>query len=294
MLGTDTLPPQTVVPFSVPEKKKAQVLIVDDEADIRTALVRILNLEGYLAKAAGSGKMALTMLKEAAYDVLVLDLRMPRMSGMEVLKQVQQLYPDLCTIILTGEADIESAIAAAKTDAVVDFLLKPASNKEFVNAVARAVQKRTEQQRQMRVVQAAAQMLHTIHQPDNHANGSAPPATSVAPPEKLERFIQVHPLTLDRKKRLMTILDENPARMIELTKGEAAVLSTLMTHPNQVLSCRQLVEMALGYPIAESDAESVIRPYIFRLRRKLEPSPRKPCMICTVRRQGYKFVPGEA
>ncbi len=214
MLGTDTLPTQTLVPFSVPEKIKAQILVVDDEADIRTALVRILGLEGYSAKAAGSGKVALTMLKEAAYDLLVLDLGMPNMGGMEVLKQVQQLYPDLYTIILTGEADIESAIAAARTDAVVDFLLKPANHKEFVRAVARAVQKRTEQRRQMRVVQAAAQMLHTIHQPDDHTNGSQTPSTPGAAPEKMERFIQVHPLTLDRKKRLMTILDENPARMI--------------------------------------------------------------------------------
>jgi DNA-binding response OmpR family regulator len=108
-----------------------------------------------------------------------------------------------------------------------------------------------------------------------------------------DRFLHVYPLTLDRQKRLTTLVDESPARMIELTKGEASVLTLLMMHPNQVLSCHELVVKALGYEVDEAEAESVIRPYIFRLRRKLEPG-QKPSLIRTVRRRGYRYIAGQA
>ena len=269
----------------------ARILIVDDEADIRHALGRILQLEGYSAEEASSGPQALQLLKKNSYDLMILDMRMPSMSGIEVMDTIRETHPNLCIIILTGQATLESAIAAAKSDGVENYLLKPVSNEEFVEAVASALTKRAQRLRQQKLVKAAAQMLGTMQHPEISADPLTgaellPPSTST---ENRERFIHVHPLTLDRKKRLMTIVNEAPPRIVELTKGEAAVLSTLMMHPDQTLSCYELVCNALGYDIDESEAESVIRPYIFRLRRKLEPSPRKPFLIHTVRRRGYCF-----
>lgn len=263
---------------------KRRILIVDDEADIRVALARILHLEGYVAEEAGSGPEALEMLEYDTFDLMVLDLRMPGMSGLEVMKRVRESCPDLLIIILTGQATLESAIAATKSDGVVDYLLKPAKTEEFVGAVVRALRKRAERAQQQKLVSAAAHILEVMQQPDLEV-----PETSTTKTHP-DRFIHVFPVTLDCQKRVMTLLDENPARMIELTKGEAAVLATLMLHPNQTLSCHELVTQALGYGVAESEAESVIRPYVFRLRRKLERSPHKPDLIYTVRRRGYRFV----
>ncbi len=104
-----------------------------------------------------------------------------------------------------------------------------------------------------------------------------------------ERFIHVPPLILDRQKRLIT-LTTKPSLVVDLTRGEAAILACLMLSPNRVVSCRDLVTQALGYESAEDDPESLIRPYIFRLRRKIETNPKTPQLICTVRGKGYQFA----
>lgn len=271
----------------------ARILIVDDETDIRFPLARILRLEGYLADEAGSGAEALELLGEHAYDVMVLDLRMPGMHGLEVMQQAHQSYPDLLTLVLTGQATLDSAIAATKQEGVIDYLQKPINNNDFVEAIGRALQKRDERRRQQQLVRAAAQMLTAMQSPAVPAagNGSADysPEGAPAPPANIERFIHVRPLTLDRHKRLVTVTN-NPTRVIELTKGEATILTCLMLNPNQVVSCYELVANGLGYEVGEEEAESVVRPYIFRLRRKLEAQPKNPKLICTVRRKGYRFI----
>ena len=282
-----------------PQKHKARILIVDDEADIRNALVRILRLEGYHAEEVESGQAALDTLQRYTYDLIVLDMHMPGMSGLEVMQYVREHYPEIYIIILTGQATLESAIVATKSDNVIDYLLKPANNEEFVNTIEIALKKRIESQRQQKLASAATQMLNALQQPQITLDPpvikdvSSTPLQSTPLQTTTERFIHVYPITLDRQKRLMTLVDESPARVIELTRGEAAVLSTLMLNPNQILSCYELVTHALGYEINISEVESVIRPYIFRLRRKLEPNAKKPSLIRTVRRQGYRFDNGE-
>ncbi len=271
-----------------------RILIVDDEADIRSALTRILQLEGYEATEAQSGQEALNHLQNQRYDLMILDMRMPVMTGLDVLEVVQAKYPDILVIILTGQATLESAITATKTDIVVNYLLKPASTGEVLRAVEDALRKKSERVRQQRLVKAAAQVL--TMQVTN-----TPSSSTVLPekPTKLnlpadERILHVPPITLDRRKRFITIMNENPARVVELTKGEVAVLIALMCNPNKTLSCHELVSMGLGYDVDEAEAESVIRPYIFRLRRKLEPTSKKPGLIHTVRRRGYRFNAVEA
>jgi DNA-binding response OmpR family regulator len=85
-------------------------------------------------------------------------------------------------------------------------------------------------------------------------------------------------------------LNSDPAHPIELAKGEVAVLSSLMSYPNQVLSCRRIVYLSWGDTMEEMEAESIIRPYISRLRQKLELNPKKPRVLLTMRRRGYLFV----
>lgn len=278
--------------FSLPQQPmKARILVVDDEVDIRVALTHILRLEGYVAEKASSGAAALALLKHNRYDLMVLDIRMPGMSGVQVMEYVCNYYPDLLTIVLTGQATLESAIMAAKSESVINYLLKPVQTQEFVEAVSQALQKQAERIQQQRLVNTAAQILSTL-QPSEILPASVPMPSSPVPTShktQAERFIQIYPITLDCKKRRMTLMDENPAQMIELTKGEAAILATLLAHPHQTFSCYELVTLALGYKIEEAEAESVVRPYIFRLRRKLKPHSRKSSLICTVRRRGYYF-----
>ncbi|MEW5960417.1 MAG: response regulator transcription factor [Chloroflexota bacterium] len=266
----------------------ARVLVVDDEADIRSALVDILCLEGYQAEASASGQEALDMLKRQAYEVMLLNLRMPGLDGLAVIEQTRQLAVDVSIIILTGNATLESAIIAVKTEAVVDYILKPASHQEIIRAVALTLHKRAEQSRQQQLALATSRFLETMSQEPAPAPGStlpspAPPSTPPA------RFIFVPPLTLDRHKRRVTI-HGLLNKTVALSKGEAAVLSALMSQPERVLSCEALVAATWGYTMTETEAQSVIRPLISRLRQKLEPDPQKPILIYTIRGRGYRLA----
>jgi DNA-binding response OmpR family regulator len=236
------------------------------------------------------------LLQGDPYDAMVLDMQMSGMSGLEVMGQVRQLYPDLSIIILTGHATLDNAIAAAKSEQVIDYLLKPAKNQEIIEAVSRALQKRSERLRQRGLVEAARQVLETMDQPEK---SRSPPSISdrsgpFSPAETRRKgFIHVPPLSLDRRQRLVTV-EDNPDHPIELTRGETAVLVSLMASPNQVLSCRELVLAAWDYETDEVEAVSVIRPYISRLRRKIAAVIQEPQqLIRTVRGRGYCFAASE-
>jgi DNA-binding response OmpR family regulator len=251
----------------------ARLLIVDDEQSICVVLARALGYLGFDVEAANSGPEALARLAEANYDLMLLDIRMPGMDGMEVMQHVRQSNPELPIIIMTGQGTLESAIAALKLGAL-DFVLKPVGVPELAAAVEQAVHKQ------------------------GHLSGDARPMPGPAEREPLcparngtpQRLVHLPPITLDYQTRLVNVAGD-PPRQAELTEGEMAVLSTLMTYPDQVLSCRQLGRMALEYDLDEIPAQSVVRPYIFRVRQKIEANPKQPQLIRTVRGRGYMFSP---
>lgn len=271
-----------------------QILIVDDEPNIRLSLARALTLMGYSVNEASSGHEALVLLERTSHDLMVLDMHMPGLNGVEVMRRARQMQPDLLIIVLTGYATIENAIAAVKLDAV-DYLRKPANTKEIVDAVKHTLKKRAKQLHQQKLVQVLGEALHALRQTNAPATLPAAPKTSPGPTEAnldiaQHHFLHIPPLILDCRKRL-AMLEDDSAHPIELTKGETAVLSSLMRHPNRVLSCQELVHSSWGEYVEPDEADNIIRPHIFRLRQKLEADPRTPHLICTVRRRGYCFVP---
>jgi two-component system KDP operon response regulator KdpE len=262
----------------------ARLLVVDDEPNIRSALARALSFAGYTVEEASSGQAALELLERKRFDLMILDMLMPEVSGVDVMRRMRRANPGFMIIVLTGHATLESAIAAAKSDEVVDYLQKPVKNREIIEAVEKALQKRSERLRQRRLYDAVSQILDvspasgTPAQPDSPAKAVVPDQEAIFAP----------PLALNRKKRVVTI-EYNPPRTVELTKGETAVLSSLMVQPGQVLSCEELVNRGWGYDVDEFEAKSIIRPHIRRLRQKLESDPEEPQLICTVRRHGYRL-----
>ena len=262
----------------------ARLLVVDDEPQIRSALARGLGLMGFTVEEAGSGHEALALLKRAPCDAMVLDMFMPGMDGVEVMRRARLMYPDLAIIVLTGRPAIESAIAAVKTE-VADYLLKPAGVHEIADAVTRALQKRQErlhdQQQLQELVEGLNQALSTMRQA-----GAQPLDRLPAVATSREPVLHVHPLTLDRRQRLV-VIDGDAPRSVQLTGGEAAVLAVLMSYPDRVVPYRELVRLAWDYPMNEREAQAMVRPYIFRLRQKLEVNPRRPCLVRNVRGAGY-------
>ena len=101
------------------------ILIVDDEDNVRNALRRTLRKDPYDLSFAASGEEALALLEVQPVDLIVSDHLMPGMTGLELLKTVRNLYPEVMRIILTGHADLETAISAINQGEIYRFLTKP-------------------------------------------------------------------------------------------------------------------------------------------------------------------------
>jgi DNA-binding NtrC family response regulator len=121
--------------------KPEEILIVDDDAVIREGLRRILKVEGYLVETVHNGRLALDRIREGDFDLMITDLKMPGMNGIEVLQAIQSCHPELPVIMITGYAAIDNAVEAMKNGAV-DYLAKPFANKEIVEKVRKALDNR--------------------------------------------------------------------------------------------------------------------------------------------------------
>jgi nitrogen regulation protein NR(I) len=115
----------------------AHVLIVDDEVNIRRVLAAMLKREGYEATTAADGEQALAVLAKSPVDVVVTDLVMPRMGGMDLLKRVSADFPDVPVIVITAHGSVDSAVAALKAGAF-DYITKPFEQEELKKVIAKA------------------------------------------------------------------------------------------------------------------------------------------------------------
>ncbi|EAT14546.1 sigma-54 dependent transcriptional regulator [Desulfuromonas acetoxidans] len=118
-----------------------RILVVDDEAVIREAVKRILEQEGYEVITATSGHTALEKVQIDDFTVVISDLKMPGMGGMEVLKSIKILQPDVPVIIITGYATVETAVDAIKNGAF-DYLSKPFTPPQVKEMVNKAIEQR--------------------------------------------------------------------------------------------------------------------------------------------------------
>ncbi|MGD0673804.1 MAG: HD domain-containing phosphohydrolase [Polyangiaceae bacterium] len=120
--------------------ERPRVLIVDDEKFIRDILADFLGMEGYIVRTAPDGAAALAELNNAHYDLIISDLKMPRMGGIELLDAVGTTAPNALTVIMTGFGTVETAIDAMKRGAY-DYILKPFKVEEVIRVVQRGIEK---------------------------------------------------------------------------------------------------------------------------------------------------------
>ena len=120
---------------------KTRILIVDDEERFRESIARLLKAEGHVVGSAGDGTEALNALASNDYDVVLLDMKMPGLSGAETFHEIQVQGFDVETICLTGHAAIDEATRLLQKG-VFDYLLKPASVPEILETVQRAMERK--------------------------------------------------------------------------------------------------------------------------------------------------------
>jgi FixJ family two-component response regulator len=123
------------------EKKKSKVIVLDDEQIVLDSVSRILEEAGYEAKTCRSGPEAINMLRQGSFDVLITDLKMPGMDGIQAMEALAEVDPDLSMIMVTAYSTVDSAVRAMKLGAV-DYIRKPFTPDQLTELVDKVMKDR--------------------------------------------------------------------------------------------------------------------------------------------------------
>ncbi len=239
---------------------KANILVVDDEPVERQTLTEILRLEGYHVAAVANGEAAVDYVRLNPVDLILLDLRMPGMSGLDVIKVVNRTLPEVEIILFTAHGSMESAIEALRSH-VQDYLLKPASPTQILESVARGLARRTAKLQ-------ARERQETAFNVDEHAIVALGDGT-----------------VIDFGRRLV----RSGSRTVFLTPAEGRLLRIFAENIGKVFTHRELVLLVQGYATSQQEAPEILRPLVSRLRQKLADIPALMRRIVSVRGTGYVF-----
>ncbi|MEJ2757583.1 MAG: response regulator transcription factor [Anaerolineales bacterium] len=263
----------------------ASILIVDDEENLRLTLSRILSHAGHTVVTAASGEEALRVLQAGAYDLAFIDLLMPGIGGMDLLKELRQIYPDMPVLILTAHATLESAVEAVRQGAR-DYLLKPADPKMILDRVDEVLNEQKQPQR-LREILSQIQSLVAEMQQYTQPGGEAPanPLNLVLPTDPM-RFLQRGPFVLDMHARHFTLDGE----YIPLSPTNFDYLVTLVRHAPNPVTYEALVRESQGYDVTLVEAREMSRWRIHELRKAIEDDSKNPKYLITIRGSGYKLA----
>jgi DNA-binding response OmpR family regulator len=234
---------------------KNNLLIVDDEPIARQSLSDILRLEGYLVTAVANGEQAIEQVRNYSVDLIVLDLKMPGMNGLDVVQVVNQISPDTEIILLTAYGSMESAVEALR-QRVHDYLLKPASPGQILESVRRGLERREARLKQK---------------------------------EKQDADVPVFLTSDGTEVDLMRRIVQRNGQSESLTPAEGQLLKVFLENPGRVYSHRELVLLVQGYDVSQREAQEILRPLVSRLRNKLDSFPTLLERIVSVRGTGYIF-----
>ena len=234
---------------------KSNILVVDDEPVARQSLTDILKLEGYTVASAPNGQAAVEFIRTHNVDLLIVDLKMPGMDGLEVVQVVNQVSPDTEVILLTAYGSTETAIQALRLR-IHDYLLKPASPAQILATVKKGLSRR-----------------------------SAKNIAAVDTDGSQETFSLKDGTVVDLSRRQIKF----KSKIEHLTPAEGRLLRILMENKGKVFSHRELVLLVQGYDTSQREAPEILRPLVSRLRHKLDQFPSLSEQVVSVRGTGYLY-----
>jgi DNA-binding response OmpR family regulator len=230
----------------------ARVLVVEDEAGLRSSIVYNLRRGGYQVVAAENGEQALEAWTTEPSDLVLLDLMLPKVDGLEVCRRLRQLT-SVPIVMLTARVDEVDRVVGLEVGAD-DYVTKPFSMRELMARVKAMLRRRELLEQELRQTTLGSEPL---------ARGD---------------------LAIEPSRRRIT----RGGKEIALKPKEFDLLLFLARHPGQVLSADQLIEQVWGYD-SLGDV-STVRVHIRTLREKIEDDPSRPRLIETVRGVGYRLA----
>jgi DNA-binding NarL/FixJ family response regulator len=143
--------------------QKTSILIVDDEESIRVSLESMLKKYYYNVKVYSGGLIALEMLQKDHYDLIISDIMMDDITGIELLKKSKEICPEILVLLMTGYANLETAIEAVRLGAS-DYLIKPCSKKTILSSINRCLKNNTETKKQKRLTPYPKKDVNTLNE----------------------------------------------------------------------------------------------------------------------------------
>jgi DNA-binding response OmpR family regulator len=260
------------------------ILIIDDEASLRRTLARILQQARLEVTTAGSGQEGLAFLAQQPFDLVYLDIRMPDMNGLQVLKTIHSKYPELDVVLFTAQPDMNSAVEALRHGAI-DYLLKPLQPRAFINRTQDILTRRARERRKHEIqsqIQALQAELAKLE--DNEEDMQAVLET----PEEntLDRFLIRGNINLDVHARRLKIGEQ----IVSIPPTTFDYLVVLARHSPNVVDYQTLVAEAQGYQADYREAQELVKWHVHHIRQVIETNPRKPIYLINERGTGYRLV----
>mgnify|MGYP000650019907 CR=1 FL=1 len=259
---------------------KEHILIVDDESAIRFFLSEELSKAGYEVTTASSGEQALALLQQQPTDLILLDLKMEGMDGLEVMAEVERMSLPPVVIILTAHASLDSAIKAMRRGGH-DYLLKPCRTEELLASVEKGLARRRkllQQQAILHQIEISARQLRLDSLPEPSAASGKP------------RFLEIRGLLLDREQHTVA----RQGQPLPLTPSEFKLLHCLMERADQIVPVYELMQVLHGTEGDRWEARQALSTHLWNLRRKIGNAPDGSPYLVNVRGQGYRFVKSRA
>ena len=270
----------------------AHILVVDDEGANRYSVSKTLQRVGYVVDEAASGEEALSQVDKQEFDVVLTDIRMQGIDGIELLRQIKDASPDAIVILMTGYASLGTAVEALRLGAH-DYLIKPSSSQDIRTSVGRGIERARNLKRRRRLLDAIKTDVFELAREDvesarisyDTSFERSSPHYGERIPEPVNNTMQLGPLTVYPGRYQISVGD----RPIDLTPTEFDLLLYLAAHRGRVVPCHELVREVRGYAVDESEAREVIRPHVSNLRRKLKATGENNDLIVNVRGIGYRL-----
>jgi DNA-binding response OmpR family regulator len=259
------------------------ILIIDDEASLRRTLARILQQAGFEVTTAASGQEGLAFLSQHSFDLVYLDIRMPDMNGLEVLKKIHSNFPELPVILFTAQPDMNSAVEALRYGAI-DYLMKPLQPQTLIDHT-QVVLARREKERRKREIQSQIKTLQAELSRLEDEEDSRP-VLSIPKEDTNERFLIRGDINLDLYGRRLKVKEQT----VDIPPTTFDYLVVLIRHAPNVVDYQTLVAEAQGYQADYREAQELVKWHVHHIRQAIEPDPRNPVYLINQRGIGYRIV----